>query len=273
MIRVRLALAAALALGAAAVPAHAADPVESVLHEQTGTGPVWHAVPVATDGADVSVEIALRGVKDPAGVMIAVFRHGTPLHSSTFLRSPSSTDALVSVDAGPGTITVERLEYGNDSGDFGARTTMRDAPADVYGFVAFAAGAVVEWDLTVSGEPGAAIAGTLAQGTRTFLRHARDFRGTANLSLFALGTGARVNGATTAVLGAEHGLVARFFHPFTNENAMTARTPGGREVECSCTLWGDDGPGDYTFSLTGAGAGTNAFASTALIAADAAIPD
>lgn len=269
--RAVVALLALLCAGAGG--GSAAASADRVLLDETGSGDVWHTIPVTTQGAEVAATMSLPEATRRSAVVVGLFRDGRPVITIVFVRLAPDAGVIAQVDGGPlGDVSVRQVVDGDSLPGFGAELIVHDPAPGQYTWLAFAAGDTDRWDLSVRGGSGVALSGQRTQGDRTWVLGGEDFRGQAMLSAFASGLGGRVNLTTERVLEAERGLVGVFVKGLATQATMGLTPPVGPHRTCPCAFDGSGGPGRYVFDLTGAGAGPDANSGFPLVAADVGVP-
>lgn len=262
-------LAYALAIALALPFAAAFHRIDPPIASGSAAGPGWASVAFTSTGGELDVEIEATGAS-PVGGGVVLYQDGQALFMLTLASLAGHTGILVDSRAAPGSPITHEIDLAGSPGEgfMGAAITISGLQPGSYAAAVFAAGDVSSWGWAARGS---ATPTGLASGSGAWLATDREFTGAANAQAFAQGLGGRANVATTFDVSTVNGLTGIYYWTFyTSQNAMTAETPEGTQV-CTCVFF-DSPPGDYSMTLTGAGAGLEGLTSVIFIGADIGLP-
>lgn len=260
-----LALAALLALVGSSLPASASQSLVSA----SGTGQVWTAAKVVTDGSPVTSTVRLTEVALPLQAGFRVYDTTRKLvHSGTI--SYLDGDEGVQVQAAPATgvdVRYSTLERGSSviptlDVALGLNTQQAGVLRGEYTILVWVGSSGIgRWQWDVTGGAGTASRGATL-GDSVLLATSRDFVGQAGAVVAARGAAARAQVLTTRSFDVRNTLVGSFAPVLTSVDALRVQRGAGAEQACvpACTFSGAPGepgaaPGRHLFSISGAGAG------------------
>lgn len=266
-------LAALLAVGLLAAPALAAPP-SGASATRSGTGPVWTAATVVTDGSAVRSRLRLTDVVLPLVLTARLYDAEQRLVSATNLTLRSPDEGVLVQGSPVGGQQVRLDELGEQQATprrevEGELVVNPQAPVHVGTFtlVLWAGAAdLAQWEWVLAGAPGTSLRGA-GHGGRVHTALSRDFAtGTVNaFAGVARGAGsasARVQADARHEVRAVGRLLGAFYPVLSSADSLSVTTPTGtRQCVPDCRFDAAAGPGAatagrYTFRVTGAGAGS-----------------
>lgn len=245
-----------------------------LLAEGGGAGTGWASFSVETDGAPFAVDAMALAVHGSAQTAIYLFDGaGTFLWGVQFTIVHPADDGIL-LDASPLGEPLVSLDTRTDIGPGGSYLGMGididDAGA--YKILVWASGRADAWSWAVHGASGSSVGTSVLSGASSFLYEAGDFRGPLSAQAAHEGAAARVAVEAAKVVAVKDKLYGMFVDVNFKfvcaavcaappaPTVMSAAGPLGDTRDCtalrgSVCRWVGNGPGNYTFRMTGPDAG------------------
>lgn len=229
----------------------------------------WGSFKVHTDGGQIAVQLHSGGFTSPVTVGMAVYTEDDQfLQAVGFSAYYGRTGVRLEASGAPSIVqTVD--EYSNPTMGIGMTGMITSPGPATYKILTWsAAKRLVSWDVRVRAENGTLLGRD--EGSDAFLYTSDDFTGAAAANVDVVGAGARASVALNRAITVQDRIFGWYLQPIASGccTALTAASPNAnllsvttptRERDCllGCDLWRaseNDGPGTYTFHVTGAGA-------------------
>lgn len=235
----------------------------------------WASFKVRTEGGKIAVQLHSGGFTSKVMVGMALYTENDDfIQAVAFSAYYGRTGVRIATTSGP-SIVETVSEYSNPTMGVGMTPVITASGPTTYKILTWSAGQDLRsWDVRVRAESGDLLG--QEDGSGAFLYTSDDFSGVAAANVDIVGAGARASVALDRGIAVQDRLFAWYLQPSLsglgqvatmaspNANHLSVTTPT-RERDCllGCDFWRaseNDGPGTYTFHVTGAGASPLSYA-------------